>query len=406
MVHRYAIVSIIRVKQLCLSILGKSPHPHLIVFTIQITSTIRFIAISISTLHTKITHRAAASLKPLLNILINESDRFTGRVMNTRVRVCLIALILGLAAVQAEKVYNLEDELEEIDSLEAAVHQPQYLVINSELVEETESKNPDENLKLVGLMTKDSSWLTHFKRRAAELLLSLPESLNSCDYKSYKRLARNFIASSGRSHEPTGLRRVDAIVYHFAEEHAKKCRPTYAASFKAFRDTVNPQVYEHVTEMFKGLPEADLVKFAKIDYDADVDMLTTGLAAININIKNVLLILEHLENLIEDADDKKLLYAVPDELNGGYIMSPKFQANIYEKYIVAPCKRYTKKSKKVFAPARFDAALEDEAQKELLHPADETFRQAWVNHRLCLYMMRMPPMERISRVIADRIPSK
>lgn len=316
-----------------------------------------------------------------------------------------IALMILATVARSEKLFNLEDDLPEITVQKVTVYQPQFLVINKELVGELESADPEENFqKIKEIRAKYNNWFNaDFKREAVKLFTSLPKSLESCDYKSYKTLAKNYLASEGRSHQQGGLRRVDGIVHHYALEHAKKCRPLYADSFKQFLSDVDQKVFQHVTEIFKDLDQINLVKFAKMEYMVDVDMLTTGLAEININIPNLIKIFEALEGMIENEEDKKLLYAQPDEINGGYIMSSKFKTNIYEPYIEKPCLSYTAKSKQVFAPARFDAAIEDQAQKDLLHSTDEAFRQAWVNHRLCQYFLRFTPWDHIEDAVIRRV---
>lgn len=326
-------------------------------------------------------------------------------------KICLIALVALVAVgnlALAEKVYDIEDDLDEKLAETTSAYGPHYLLMNSELVEATKSTDPKENFALIKEITAEGArWFdSSFRSEAVNLFTSLPSSLkHSCTYKSYQLLTMNYLATRGRSHEDDGLRRVESIVRQYAKAHAVICRPKYAESFKKLKETIGEKVFEHVNELFKDLPESDLVKFANKEYPTEVDVLTSGLVELNINVPNVVKILEALERLVEDEAEKKLLYAATNELDGGYKVADEFNKSIYEKHVKEPCHKYLAKSKSLFAPARFDALIEDEAQKDLLHPSDQSFRQAWVNHRLCQYMIGVIPYDHLRNAILSRGPA-
>lgn len=301
--------------------------------------------------------------------------------MNILLRATFV--LIGFAcSAKAIKVFGSFDELPLELRHEASLLIPAFEQIESYLNESqsidaetlvTEMKKLSLKLNKSGLFAKlrSDNPERRLLKRALALLTSLPEAAKSCDFNGYNILAQNHVAVKADDKTPDdGSRKILKVVRSFALKHATYCRPKYESLyFDSARalELKDRTSYGTVEQIFRRMTPNKCL----LDPTASEPRMTDECAADLVD-ELVVLAKEHRRLNLETDRFERVMPVVDDLLQSVLLVS---------------CQVHNEHLRDVFAPAIYDATIEDEAQRELLYPDRGTFSEGLQRFRGCQYIV-------------------
>lgn len=223
-------------------------------------------------------------------------------------KLALILLLGSFAYCNCISFKSMEEVVDLFDS---------FKTINKHLCDKVESDNLEGNFREAKRwLVEEVSFSTNKDLLSALKLFTSMEDMEKCTRRSVEILEQNNYLTHFKAenkNQESSTRIVDLIL-HFAKEHSNECIPIYAKNLQ--------QKYKEVGE--STVQRLDYI----VDHLNDVPKEDFGAKAYAM-----------LKDLAKDDPEKMYLGKVPNKELGKKLLNNKKLRELYEKYLVEPCKR-------------------------------------------------------------------
>lgn len=295
-------------------------------------------------------------------------------------RLSLFALVIVAtlaSGIRAIKVYGVLDQLS-LEDRRSAEHLTfafdkidEYLQIikansSEAAIENIKSKYLAKNLNPIDRLKPE---LVR-KRKALGLFTRLSKALNSCDYESYKALAMNQLAIDASNSAPGNRKQSLEVLKDCTLKHARLCRPKYEKIYVKLSSKANQVSLPLVILIFDDLLSDEGCLGNPLGFSGpEPPKLTRECVK---KLAGKLFPLSETGQLTFDN-----LVAITGRFN-----------EIAEDHMIKPCRDFHRHYREVFAPAIYDATVEDSEQEEFLYPKEGHFGKGLRYFRACEVVLR------------------